>query len=118
MFHIRANAYRLSGQGLVSSIIGSCGPPLSAYRICTPSIIRNWGLIAAVSEVFMANSFRVWLSALTSAAGLVVGLLIIGRRSVVAGLDRPDAVHERLLQDALADGPEHEASNRPLRFLP
>ena len=51
--HIRANAYRLSGQGLVSSTIGSCEPPLSAYRIFSPSIVRNCGSIDAVSEVVM-----------------------------------------------------------------
>src|SRR3979411_181089 len=44
----------LSGQGPVSSITDSCGPPLSAYRIRNPSIVRNRGLTDAVSEVFIA----------------------------------------------------------------
>src|SRR5262245_45609074 len=50
---IGANAYRLSGQGLVSSTVGSLEPPLSAYRIRSPSIVRNCGLIDVVSEVLM-----------------------------------------------------------------
>ena len=45
--HIGANAYRLSGHGLVSSSVGSCEPPLSAYRIFRPSIVRNRGSIEA-----------------------------------------------------------------------
>jgi hypothetical protein len=40
--HIGANAYTLSGQGLVSSSAGYWEPPLSAYRILTPSTVRNW----------------------------------------------------------------------------
>src|SRR5262245_28793873 len=39
--HIGANAYTLSGHGLVSSTVRSCPPPLSAYRIRTPSTVRN-----------------------------------------------------------------------------
>src|SRR5262245_24678957 len=50
---IGANAYRLSGQGLVSSIAGSCAPPLAAYRILSPSIVRNCGLIDVFNKVFM-----------------------------------------------------------------
>ena len=50
--HMGANANTLSGHGLVSSSVRSCGPPLSAYRILTPSITRNCGVIDAVSEVF------------------------------------------------------------------
>jgi hypothetical protein len=38
---IGANAYTLSGQGLVSTTAGSCEPPLSAYRIRTPSTVRK-----------------------------------------------------------------------------
>ena len=36
--HIGANAYTLSGQGLVRTTTGFCEPPLSAYRIRTPSM--------------------------------------------------------------------------------
>jgi hypothetical protein len=36
-----ANAYRLSGQGLVSITVGPCDPPLSAYLTRTPSTVRN-----------------------------------------------------------------------------
>ena len=38
---IGANAYTLSGHGLVRTTVGLCGLPLSAYRIRTPSIIRK-----------------------------------------------------------------------------
>src|SRR5262245_34527841 len=50
---IGANAYKLSGQGLVSSTAGSCAPPLSAYRIHSPSIVRNCALIDVFSEVLI-----------------------------------------------------------------
>jgi len=50
---IGANAYTLSVQGLVSSTAGSCEPPQSAYRILSPSIVRNCGLIDVFSEVLM-----------------------------------------------------------------
>src|SRR6516162_8737690 len=39
--HIGANAYTLSGQGLVSRTVGLCELPLSAYRIRSPSIVRK-----------------------------------------------------------------------------
>src|SRR6516225_224433 len=39
--HIGANAYTLSGQGLVSRTTDSREPPLSAYRIRTPSTLRK-----------------------------------------------------------------------------
>src|SRR5580658_3419749 len=39
--HIGANAYTLSGHGLVRTTVGFCELPLSAYRIRTPSIVRN-----------------------------------------------------------------------------
>jgi len=56
--------YRLSGQGLVSSTTGSCEPPLSAYRILSPSIVRNCGLIDVVSEVFIETPFLTSVDAL------------------------------------------------------
>src|SRR5262245_50554820 len=43
----------LSGQGLVNSITGSSGPPLSAYRILSPSIVRNCASIDAVGDEFI-----------------------------------------------------------------
>jgi hypothetical protein len=39
--HIGANAYTLSGHGLVRTTVGFCMPPLSANRIRTPSIVRK-----------------------------------------------------------------------------
>jgi hypothetical protein len=52
---IGAKAYRLSGQGLVSTTVGPCEPPpLSAYRIFTPSIVRNCGVIDAADELVPA----------------------------------------------------------------
>lgn len=39
--HIGANAYTLSGHGLVRTTVGFCVPPLSANRIRTPSIVRK-----------------------------------------------------------------------------
>ena len=49
----------LSGHGLVSSIIGPSEPPLSAYRILSPSIVRNCGSIDVVCEVVMTVPFEV-----------------------------------------------------------
>ena len=51
--HIGANAYRLSGQGLVSRTVDSCVPPLSAYRILSPSIDLNSGSIDVVNGVLV-----------------------------------------------------------------
>src|ERR1700735_2695489 len=56
--HIGAKAYTLSGQGLVRRRVGACEPWVSAYRILRPSIVRNWGFIAAVSEVFIETPFE------------------------------------------------------------
>ena len=50
--HIGANAYKLSGQGLVSRAVASRDPPpLSAYRIRTPSTVRNrTGVVVVVAK--------------------------------------------------------------------
>ena len=53
----------LSGQGLVSNTVCSPAPPLSAYRIFSPSMIRNLGSIRAVNDVGHARSFRVFFPA-------------------------------------------------------
>src|SRR5262245_34723595 len=51
----------LSGHGLVSSITGSSTPPLTAYRIVSPSIVRCCGSIALVCEEVMTSLLsRVW----------------------------------------------------------
>jgi hypothetical protein len=51
---IGANAYTLSGHGLVSRIVGSRGWPLSAYRIVNPSNVPNCSLIG------FSTVFRLW----------------------------------------------------------
>src|SRR5689334_4054668 len=43
----------LSGQGLVNSTTGFWSPALSAYRILSPSIVRNRGSIEVVCDVLM-----------------------------------------------------------------
>jgi len=46
----------LSGHGLVNSTVGPCEPPLSAYRIVSPSNVRSCGSIEAVREVVICPS--------------------------------------------------------------
>ena len=63
---IGANAYTLSGQGLVSRMVRSCEPPLSAYRIRTPSTARNWtsgvrGHRHATKTPFSGRPSRPWI---------------------------------------------------------
>jgi hypothetical protein len=48
----------LSGQGLVNSTTGSFEPPLSAYLILSPSIVRNCGSIEVVCEAVMTTPFE------------------------------------------------------------
>jgi hypothetical protein len=48
----------LSGHGLVNRTTGSFDPPLSAYRILSPSIERNAGVIEVAREVLMTTPFE------------------------------------------------------------
>jgi hypothetical protein len=52
---IREKAYKLSGHGLVNSITGFFEPPLSAYLIFNPSIIRNRGSIDEACETLTST---------------------------------------------------------------
>src|SRR5262245_51066312 len=55
--HIGANAYTLSGHGLVSSSVGPDDRPLSAYRILSPSRVPKSGLNDVVAELLTATPF-------------------------------------------------------------
>ena len=68
-----ANAYTLSGHGLVNRTVGSCEPPLSAYRTRSPPIVRKPA--CRVAAVAMQQSFTIGSSfepANTLARSLVV----------------------------------------------
>jgi hypothetical protein len=56
--HIGANAYTLSGQGLVRTTAGFCGLPLSAYRIRTPPTVRKRTCGMDVIDMSQSDSVR------------------------------------------------------------
>jgi hypothetical protein len=54
--HIGANAYKLSGHGLVNNTVGFCeSPPVSAKRIFSPSMLRCCGTIEVLIEALMKS---------------------------------------------------------------
>jgi hypothetical protein len=71
--HIGANAYTLSGQGLVSRTVGFCGLPLSAYRIRTPPAVRKRTCGVVVVGIQQSSTFGpVFEPANTLAKSLVI----------------------------------------------